>query len=97
MADIFTFPASFGGPHRSLFLNVQFRLFALMGAFYCPKDLYKVISFIIYTILIDPTVPQIERETDQKGIFGFCQLDFLLVSFCFKEFVSLLVSPFLTY
>ena len=49
----FTFPACFtklyilalcARPHRSTHLNFQFRWFALMGAFHCPKYLFMVIS-----------------------------------------------------
>ena len=65
------FISSFGRPHRSPLLNFQFYLFALMGAFYRPKAVNKVISIhyshnINWYVCI--VIPQIERETDQKGI-----------------------------
>ena len=56
----FTFPACFNKtivisspdrPHRSPLLNFLFRLLALTGACYCPKDLYKVIS-IHYEVML---------------------------------------------
>ena len=62
-----------------------------MGAFYCPYICIRWSPFSIHAIWISAI--WYPRFKDFLGFF--CHLDFLLVSFCFNQFLLLLRIPIL--